>query len=814
MLKAGDASVNNNFGELLPASISGFVYVDANNDGIKDSTESPIAGVSVLLTGTDDLGNSVNTTAITAADGSYSFTALRPGTYTLAETQPATYFDGKDTAGSLGGNVSNDNIAAIVLKAGDASMNNNFGELLPASISGIVYVDANNDGIKGGTESGISAVTLTLSGTDDNNQTVSRTTTTAADGSYSFANLRPGSYSVAESQPTGFLDGKDSAGTSGGTVGPDLISAITLASGTNATGVNFGELLGSGPLPGGGGDLTITKTDGLTTVFAGQSVTYSIVVSNTGTGAANGAVVKDLIPANLTNVTWSSVANGGANGNAATGSGSINQVVNLPSGSSITYTLTGTVVGPATTLGSKTCFDLDGNTALDGTDGNVRTFTANGITLTARAFSRVDGTNGAWSTAWLGSYSGGLGVTDSAEGNGSGTHRVDNIGGRDNYVLFRFSESVVLDRAYLQYVIDDSDISLWIGNSSTPLTSLSDSVLSGMRFNEVNETTSCNDRWADVNAGRFAGNTVVIAASVVDLTPEDQFKIRYLEVNKLASTSSTLVNTATVTAPVGFTDTITGNNTATDTDTIGAAPGVRTPGFWGNTNWRRFWDGTAGNEPTQSGTANFPTGDLLLAPFVNSSQTGRVTDPVTGVAATTAGLLIGDFNRNGITDSGEDTLFYSTTEALKILDPSQNPDKNDVRYTLARNVVASWLNHLAGNPLDTAATNDKDARYYLKEGINWLQALSPDENGDKKGDGSLSGLNAVVTSPAIASNSSFWNGPGAITSAASLPTAYRGNTSVAYGIGIDPGSVISTALDNYNNGRGLLADGLFYGGNA
>ncbi len=547
------------------------------------------------------------------------------------------------------------------------------------------------------------------------------------------------------------------------------------------------------------GDLSITKTDGLTTVFAGQRVTYTIVVSNTGPVAANGAQVRDLIPANLTNVTWTSVASPGASGNASSGTGNINQVVNLAAGSSITYTLTGTVVGTSPTLGSKTCFDLDGNSGLDGTDGNVRTFTANGITLTARAFSRVDGTNGAWSTAWLGSYSGGLGVTDTAEGNGSSTHRVDNIGGRDNYVVFQFSESVVLDRAYLQSVICDSDISLWIGNASGPITTMSDTVLNGLGFNEVNETTSSSDRWADVNAGRFAGNTVVIAASAVDLTPEDEFKIRYLEVNRLSSSSSTLVNTATVTAPGGFTDTNSGNNSATDTDTIIAAPGVRTPGFWSNTTWQRFWDGTAGNEPAQSGTAGFPTGDLLRAPYVNSSTAGRVIDPVTGATATTAGLLVGDFNRNGITDSGEDTLFYSTTEALQILNPSQNLVTNDVRYTLARNVVAAWLNHLAGNPIDTAATNDKDARYFLNEGIHWLQALTPDEGSDRKGDGSLTGST-------IAASSSLWNGPGLINSATA---PYAGNTAVTYGI--EPGSVISTALDNYNNGRSG-ADGLFAGG--
>ena len=43
------------------------------------------------------------TATTTNASGAYSFGNLRPGTYTLTETQPAGLLDGKDTAGSLGG---------------------------------------------------------------------------------------------------------------------------------------------------------------------------------------------------------------------------------------------------------------------------------------------------------------------------------------------------------------------------------------------------------------------------------------------------------------------------------------------------------------------------------------------------------------------------------------------------------------------------------------------------------------------------------------------------------------------------------------
>ena len=71
-----------------PASKSGYVYVDANDDGIKESGEAGIKGVKIILTGTNDLGQSVRVTTTTDANGYYIFTGLRPGTYTVTEVQP------------------------------------------------------------------------------------------------------------------------------------------------------------------------------------------------------------------------------------------------------------------------------------------------------------------------------------------------------------------------------------------------------------------------------------------------------------------------------------------------------------------------------------------------------------------------------------------------------------------------------------------------------------------------------------------------------------------------------------------------------
>jgi fimbrial isopeptide formation D2 family protein/uncharacterized repeat protein (TIGR01451 family) len=240
-----DASTNgenNNFGELLPARIAGFVYEDDDNDGVFDTGESGISGVTITLSGTDDLGNSVLLTTTTTITGFYAFDNLRPGTYTVSETQPSGYLDGRDTAGTLGGDTTlNDRIASITLPSGAASLNNNFGELRPASLSGRVYRDDNNDGIPDAGEPGIGGVTITLTGTDDLGNSVLLTTTTSITGFYTFDNLRPGTYTVSETQPAAYNDGIDRVGTAGGDLINDQVSNIVLGAGIDAVNYDFGE---------------------------------------------------------------------------------------------------------------------------------------------------------------------------------------------------------------------------------------------------------------------------------------------------------------------------------------------------------------------------------------------------------------------------------------------------------------------------------------------------------------------------------------------------------------------------------------------
>jgi len=239
-LTSNQSGENYKFGELLPASIRGRVHADLDGDCVLDPGEVPLAGVVIHLLNAQ--GQTVATTT-TDATGQYAFTGLAPGEYRVTEEQPQGYFDGDDHVGSEGGVlIGPDTISQIVLASGAAGIEYNFCELPPVSIAGNVYVDDDNDGVFDAAEVGIAGVTLQL--LSANGTPLGITTITNATGAYSFVGLAPGTYGVAEVQPSGYFDGLDTAGSAGGTAhNPgDSITGAILTPGVAGVNYNFGEL--------------------------------------------------------------------------------------------------------------------------------------------------------------------------------------------------------------------------------------------------------------------------------------------------------------------------------------------------------------------------------------------------------------------------------------------------------------------------------------------------------------------------------------------------------------------------------------------
>ncbi len=237
VLTSGTNAVNYDFCEIPPAELCGWVYVDTNNNGLKDAGEAGIAGATLTLY---DANGNTGITAITDTDGHYCFEGLRPGTYTVGEIQPPGYIDGIDTPGTEGGVANNpgDSISNIVLRPGVHAEEYNFGELLPASISGRVHVNTNGDCAHPDNPP-LRGVTVELL---DEVGTVIATTVTDSDGMYHFNNLTPGTYAVRERQPSGYFNGATFVGSEGGVKSTDLVTEIVLSAGDNGVNYDFCEL--------------------------------------------------------------------------------------------------------------------------------------------------------------------------------------------------------------------------------------------------------------------------------------------------------------------------------------------------------------------------------------------------------------------------------------------------------------------------------------------------------------------------------------------------------------------------------------------
>ncbi len=89
------------------------------------------------------------------------------------------------------------------------------------------------------------------------------------------------------------------------------------------------------------GAVSVTKTSSVTGSLApGGSVTYKVVVTNTGPVAVNNVSVNDPVPTGVASQTWTCAGSGATC--VASGTGAVSDTVNLPAGASVTYTITAT----------------------------------------------------------------------------------------------------------------------------------------------------------------------------------------------------------------------------------------------------------------------------------------------------------------------------------------------------------------------------------------------------------------------------------------------------------------------------------------
>ena len=212
------------------ATISGKKFRDDNRNETQEYVDNPPSGNDFgdiepgLENWTIELvqNGTVIQTTTTDANGDYSFTNLDPGTYTVREVLISPYIP--TTSVSVGG---------IILSAGEARTDVNFGNFLGASISGTKFRDDNRNMIQDG-EPGLENWTIELV----QNGTVIQTTTTDANGDYEFLDLQPGNYTVSEVEQEGF------------TATTNVSVNVTLSAGQARTNVDFGNASNLGSISG------------------------------------------------------------------------------------------------------------------------------------------------------------------------------------------------------------------------------------------------------------------------------------------------------------------------------------------------------------------------------------------------------------------------------------------------------------------------------------------------------------------------------------------------------------------------------------
>jgi len=203
----------------LPGAIGDTVWHDVDGDGVRDSGEPGIGGVSVDLyedvnaNGTIDAGDSFVARAVTDIYGHYMFNNVIEGRYLVTVSDTAGALAGMHkTTGAAG---VNDNSQAdpylVVLGNGETNLTADFGYTTAggmggggvASIGDLVWRDMNGDGMyDAGTEAGIPGVTLLLTrdlngnGVADTGEPTFGVLTTDAAGHYLYADLPPDKYVV------------------------------------------------------------------------------------------------------------------------------------------------------------------------------------------------------------------------------------------------------------------------------------------------------------------------------------------------------------------------------------------------------------------------------------------------------------------------------------------------------------------------------------------------------------------------------------------------------------------------------------------
>jgi len=197
----------------MESSITGTVWDDTNNNGIRDNDELPIS--SILFQLENQAGELVDMT-VSDTEGIYIFENLVEGFYTL---QASNLLDKIATFPNVG---VDETIDSDFIESADEFVTESFflstfedlenidlGLVNKLTIGDFVWEDANNNGAQDANELGIEEIEITVT---SENGVISETVMSDAAGAYQFSDLPAGKYTICADLPSGFHFAKSNIG--------------------------------------------------------------------------------------------------------------------------------------------------------------------------------------------------------------------------------------------------------------------------------------------------------------------------------------------------------------------------------------------------------------------------------------------------------------------------------------------------------------------------------------------------------------------------------------------------------------------------
>jgi len=195
-----------NAGMVQAGTLGGVFFYDENDNGLMDGKEGGFTDGSVRLVSDD---GEVDLTQIVNADGSYRFSAVPPGTYTIYYILPANAELAKvvKDGNTLEHQGLENAVTGVTVESKKYYKQSLVGAVKLGTFEGCAFEDLNANGVFDEGEAPLAGVSVSVASADAPEDAVTATSDT--DGHYAITGLRPGEYQLDILLPDGMIFSSD-----------------------------------------------------------------------------------------------------------------------------------------------------------------------------------------------------------------------------------------------------------------------------------------------------------------------------------------------------------------------------------------------------------------------------------------------------------------------------------------------------------------------------------------------------------------------------------------------------------------------------